>query len=383
MDKVTLAAVADVSTGHAPPEPLEGSFEHVIASLNTADIRFAQCERVFSERGSWQQQAVAYHDKLHPRQASMFKAVPFDVVSIASNNSGDWGPDAVEDTADTFRKLGVAAIGAGRNLAEARKPAILERNGTRIAFLAYLSVSLPQYWATESRAGTAPMRAHTYYEPYEYQPGAPARVVTVPYADDLANLVDDVKKAKQQADLVFVSLHWGVHFLTRPCDYQPVVAHAAIDAGASAILGHHAHQPQGIEIYKDGVIFYSMGNFSAYTSAPEIAKKRHSRCAPYGEYTHQEVYTMEPDPGFVFDYKRHYKEGGIAFFDMDRSGISRVCYQPTLMNAAGQPEILSPGHPQFAKSLEYFNWAGKFIDGGITNIKASGDRYEIFRRAAS
>ena len=68
---------------------------------------------------------------------------------------------------------------------------------------------------------------------------------------------------------------------------------------------------------------------------------------------------------------------------MDRSGITRVCYQPTLMNAAGQPEILSPGHPQFAKSLEYFNWAGKFIDGGITNIKASGDRYEIFRRAAS
>src|SRR5258706_13164130 len=103
------------------------------------------------------------------------------------------------------------------------------------------------------------MRAQTFYEPYEFQPGSPARVVTVPHAADLEDLVRDVKQAKQNADLVFVSLHWGVHFTSRPCDYQPVVAHAAIDAGANAILGHHPHRPQGIEVYKDTVIFYSIG----------------------------------------------------------------------------------------------------------------------------
>jgi len=380
MGKICIAAVGDISTGHQPPEPPEGAFVHVLGALRSANIRFGQMERVFSERGEWQQQAVAMHPQLPPRLAAGYKAVPFDVLSLASNNAGDWGPNAVEDTVSTFRLLGISTVGAGRNITEARKPAILEHGGLRVAFLGYVSVTLPQYWANEDRAGTAPMRAHTFYEPYEFQAGAPPRVVTIPHADDLEQLTEDVRKAKQEADLVFVSLHWGVHFMTRPCDYQPIVAHAAIDAGANAILGHHAHQPQGIEIYKDAAIFYSIGNFCAYTSSPEAAGKRHSRCAPNGEYTHQEIYTIEPDPGFVFHYKRHYKEGGIVFFEADPQGISLVTYLPTLMNPYGQPEVLTPDQEQFERSLTYLNWAGKFIKGGKTDIRAAGDRYEVFRR---
>src|SRR4029077_14877454 len=159
-----------------------------------------------------------------------FQSVPFDVLSIASNTSGSWGPEAVEDTAETFRLLGIPTVGAGRNIAEARKPAIITRKGLRIAFLGYVSVIPPQSWATETRAGSAPMRAHTFYEPYEFQPGAPARVVTIPHPADLECLLRDVGRAKQNADLVFVSLHWGVHYVSRPCDYQSAVAHAAIDA---------------------------------------------------------------------------------------------------------------------------------------------------------
>ena len=204
MDRFTLAAVADVSTGHEPPEPPEGAFTHVLEPLRTADLRFAQVERVYSERGHWQQQAVAFHPPQHPRLAAAFTKVPFDVISIASNNSGDWGPEPVADTVDTFRKLGVHAVGAGHNIAEARKPAIISCNGLRVAFLAYVSTTLPQYWATETRAGTVPMRAHTFYEPYEFQPGAPPRVVTIPHAADLEQLISDVRRAKAQADLVLV-----------------------------------------------------------------------------------------------------------------------------------------------------------------------------------
>src|SRR4051812_21631479 len=117
MERVTVAAAADVSTGHEPPE---SAFTYVFDILRKADIRFAQVERTYSERGSYQEQAGSRHARQEPRQASAFKSVPFDVLSIASNHTGDWGPEPVEDTAELFRKLGIATIGAGKNITEAR-----------------------------------------------------------------------------------------------------------------------------------------------------------------------------------------------------------------------------------------------------------------------
>ena len=374
MEQVTVAAVADVCTGHQPPE---SAFINVLEPLRSADLRFAQVERLYTLRGSFQEQGgfSARPARQDPCAADVFKSVPFDVLSLASNHTGDWGPEAVEDTVATFQRLGIPTVGAGRNIDEARKPVIIARNGLRIAFLAYVSTTLPQFWANETRAGSAPMRAHTFYEPYEFQAGAPARIVTVPHAADLEHLVANVRQAKQNADILLVSLHWGVHYVPRPCDYQPVVAHAAIDAGANAILGHHPHQPQGIEIYKDGVIFYSIGNFAF---APR--KGGHSYAMPQGEYLQKDIYSVEPDPGFVFDYRRHFKEGGIVFLEADRRGVARATYLPTLMDDAGQPDVVRPGQPQFEKSLVYLNWAGKFIPGGATEMKAVGDRYEVFAR---
>ena len=371
--RITIAAAGDVGTGHEPPE---SSFAHVLEHLRSADIRFAQAERLYSERGSYQGQGGGLHVRQPVRMAEAFKSVPFSVLSIGSNHSGDWGPDAVIDTVETFRRLGIPTVGAGSDVQEARRPAIVTSRGMRIAFLGYVSVMLPQYWATETRAGSAPMRARTYYEPYEYQPGAPARTVTVPDEEDLARLVDDVRNAKQHADFVCVSLHWGVHYVPAPAHYQPVVAHAAIDAGAAAVLGHHPHQQQGVELYKDGVIFYSLGNFAFHRRGGPPAA-----CMPEGRYLHKEVYSIEPEPGQVFDYRRHYNEGGIAFIELDRSGIRRVTYLPTLLNAEGKPEVIPAADPQFEKSLSYLNWTGEFIKGGLTNMKAAGNRYEIYYRA--
>jgi len=379
MERVTIAAVGDISTGFELPA---SAFDHVMQPLRSADLRFAQCERVYSERGYFQQQAGSAHSRQHPRYAEAFKEVPFDILSIASNHSGDWGPEAVEDTAETFRALGIGAVGAGRNITEARKPAIFTKKGMRIAVLAYVSASMPQYWATDTRAGTAPMRAHTFYEPYECQPGAPARVVTVPHKADLEALVQDVRHARELADLVIVSFHWGVHHTSRPCDYQPTVAHAAIDAGAAAIIGHHPHRPQGIEIYKGAAIFYSIGSFSIYHN-PTHKEKAWRYCRPNGDFTEREVYTIEPDVGFVFDYHLHHDEGGVVYFDADERGIERVSFLPTLMNHAGQPEVVHPEQPQFGNSLAYLNWAGKFVPGGLTQIKAVGDRYQVFTRSGS
>jgi len=375
-DRITIAAVGDVSTGHEPPGR---EFEHVLDRLRAADLRFAQAERVYSDRGQYQEQVISKHSRQPPRFARAFKSVPFDVVSIASNHTGSWGPESVIDTADAFRALGIPAIGAGRNITEARKPAIVECKGTRIAFLGYVSVILPQFWANETRAGAVPMRAHTYYEPYEFQPGAPPRVVTVPHAADLEHLVADVRDAKAHSDLVFVSFHWGVHHIPQPCDYQRVVAHAAIDAGANGILGHHPHQQQGVEIYRGAPIFYSMGNFAVHRTSSKKSGRYYG--APGGEYSFEQIYTLEPDPGVVFAYNRHYNESGVVLIDADRGGVANVAYLPTSLNEIGQPQVIAPGTPEFEKSLVYLNWCGKFIPGGVTDMTADVDRYQIYARS--
>ncbi len=371
---ITLAAAGDVSTGHKPPESV---FTYVTDVLRTADIRFAQIERLYTERGSYQESCG--FRKLEVRQpphtAAVFASVPFNVLSLASNHTGDWGPEAAEDTVDTFRKLGIPTIGVGRNIAEARQPVIIEKHGLRVGFLGYCSVLQPQFWATEERAGCAPMRAHTFYEPYEYQPGSPPHIITVPHQSDLESLVEDVRKAKQSADLVIVSLHWGLHFTPMPQEYQPVVAHAAIDAGACAILGTHPHQQQGVEIYKGAVIFYSLGNLAFHPRGGGLAL-----CMPDGRLTHKEVYSREMDPGHFYDYRRHWNEGGIAYIDLDKVGIKRAAYLPTLMNKAGQPEILLPDNPHFETSRLYLEWLGTGIKGGVTKIGAEEGRYVMYER---
>lgn len=81
------------------------------------------------------------------------------------------------------------------------------------------------------------------------------------HAGDLAALQDDVRRLREQVDVVAVSMHWGIHFEAGTiADYQYEAAHAAVDAGADVILGHHGHVIKGIEYYKDKPVFYSPGN---------------------------------------------------------------------------------------------------------------------------
>jgi poly-gamma-glutamate capsule biosynthesis protein CapA/YwtB (metallophosphatase superfamily) len=374
---VTLAAGGDVNTGHNPPE---SAFAAVLNELREADIRFAQVERLYSARGQYQLHSLASHMEVRqpPTMAGVFRSVPFDVLSIASNHSGDYGPEALADTYDTFKELGIPTIGAGHNIAQAREPVIVERKGLRIAFLGYCSILLPQYWATDERPGCAPMRAHTFYEPYEYQPGSPARIVTAPYEGDLPTLLQDVRKAAQNADLVVVSLHWGLHYIHWPLQYQTQVAHAAIDAGACLILGHHPHQQQAAEVYRGGVIFYSLGNLSVHRRGGG-----HAYCMPDGYYTQEAVYSVEVDLGQTFHYKRHWNEGGIAYIELDRSGVRRATYLPTMLDAKGAPEVVRPEDPQFEKSRQYLQWIARNVEGGVRDIGVAGGRYVLYRRGAA
>src|SRR5687768_13976176 len=254
MSSLVILGCGDVGPIHGPMSKYAALAK---PTLEAADLRIAQVERVYSDRGSLQIHSGGGHSRVTPEMASVFSDCGFDVASVASNHAMDWGADALLDTVELFRGKGIRTIGAGRNLAEARAPAIVERNGVTVAFLAYCSVLREGYAAGPDKPGVAPLRVHTYYEPSEYQAGMPPRVVTVPYEEDLAGALEDIAAAKEKADAVVVVLHWGLHFIPRAiAGYQPKVAEAVFGAGADLIVGHHAHVPKAIAMHGGKACFY-------------------------------------------------------------------------------------------------------------------------------
>src|SRR6185312_8761941 len=106
----------------------------------------------------------------------------------------------------------------------------------------------------------APLRFKSYFEPRGVL--TPLRIRTEPDERDLKMVIDDITALRKQVDIVIPAFHWGVLWVPRViADYQVAAAHACIDAGADMILGHHAHIPKAIEVYKGKAIFYSLSNF--------------------------------------------------------------------------------------------------------------------------
>src|SRR6516162_8474380 len=160
-EAVVLLGCGDVGPIH---EPMAQYSELVRDTLAGADIRFAQVERVYSERGELQPHGGA-HGRLPPHMASVLTDCGFNVVSVAGNHAMDWGPEPLLDTIELLRAKGIEAIGAGRNLAEARQPALIDAKSLRVAMLAYCSVLHEGYAAGPDTAGVAPMRATARFEP--------------------------------------------------------------------------------------------------------------------------------------------------------------------------------------------------------------------------
>lgn len=161
----------------------------------------------------------------------------FDVLSLGNNHIMDYGAKSLIATKEALAGAGIAVVGAGRDMAEARAHRILPSDGLRVAFLAYTTAEahVNAVLATETSAGCAP------------------------YAWEMIKA--DLDLAAGVSDLVCVSLHWGYEYSRYPSPAQIALAHRIIDNGAAIVVGHHPHVVQGYERYGQGVIFYSLGNF--------------------------------------------------------------------------------------------------------------------------
>lgn len=359
-DEIVLLGVGDVGPVH---EPMDQYPVLARPTLSTGDIRFGQCERVYSERGAQQVHGSA-HSRVNPRLSSIFSDCGFDVVSVASNHSMDFGGDALLDTIDNLQKRGIQTVGAGRDLQEARKPAIIERNGIKVAFLGYCSVLQEGYAAGPNKVGVAPLRAYTYYRPTEYQTGLPPKVVTVPYEEDMDGMIEDIERAKKIADSVVVSFHWGIHFIPRViADYQPTVAKAAFRAGADLILGHHAHAPKGINVINGKTCFYSLSNF--IMSVPPLTPEK---AAAFGK---KYGVVMDPDYPKLW-YGSDGKRSMIAKAVISKQGVRKVSFLPVLIDKQLRPEVLRNGDARFKEIVDFMEWVSE-----ETNHKFSVEGDEV------
>ena len=343
-----------LATGDLAPDrdDYDESYAETRDVLQSADVVFGQLETSFAASGTRLPQA-RHAVRARPEGAAALGRAGFTVISMAGNHCMDWGREAFFETRANLEAAGIAVVGAGKDITEARRPVIRTlADGTRVAFLAYSSILPHSYWADERRPGCAPMRAHTVYEQIEHdQPGTPARIHTYPHRADLAAMQEDIRRAKDQADLVFVSQHWGIHFVRAViADYEHDVARAAIEAGADAVIGGHPHIIKGCQVIGGKPVFHSLCNFATDLKMDE----EHARSKSWNEIR---VLAEEWEPDFagLYNFPTASRLAMVARFEVAGGELLRSGFLPLHIGRDAVPRFASRGSEEYRAVLDYLD----------------------------
>ncbi|NTX55639.1 CapA family protein [Myxococcus sp. CA039A] len=233
-----------VAKGRSREEMLAYGFKEVRALGDAADLFVVNLECPFTEGG--EKLAKNFNFRARPELVGALVAGGVDVVSLANNHLMDYGAQGLVDTLVTLEAARIPYFGAGRTLAEARRPAVITVGGVKVALLGYFflgerNIEPPEVYATETT------------------PGVAGHFSDVDVMERM--LREDILAAKHQADVVLPFFHWGREGTYVPEPYQVRLAHAAIDAGAAGVLGSHPHVLQAMELHRGAPVVYSLGNF--------------------------------------------------------------------------------------------------------------------------
>ena len=258
-DWVSLSVVGDLMLARGVARAMRENgtlypIEKVRDHLASADLAFAHLESPIGVTGRPLPGKQIWF-RADPEAIELLKAAGLDGVTVANNHIMDYDEENFLETLDLLAEAEIPWTGGGRNLAEARRPLVLEARGVRIAFLGcsefadlFFDWDYPRsFAATEDR------------------PGVPA------IREDW--LAEDIRAAREMADVVAVALHWGVEFVNYPTEEQQRLARFMVDQGADLVLGYHPHAIQGFELYNGGFIAYSLGNFIMDRQDTDLARE--------------------------------------------------------------------------------------------------------------
>jgi hypothetical protein len=233
-----------VGKGRTREEMFAYGFKEVKAVADAADLFLVNLECPFTE--STDKLPKNFNFRARPEFVNTLLAGGVDVVSLANNHMMDYGPQGLVDTLMTLEQAKIPYFGAGRTLAEARRPALITVGGVRFAFLGYFFL------------GTRNIEPRQVYAT-ETTPGVAGHFSDVAVMERM--LREDILAAKAQADVVLPFFHWGIESTYTPQPYQLQLARVAIEAGAAGVLGSHPHVLQAMELHQGAPAIYSLGNF--------------------------------------------------------------------------------------------------------------------------
>jgi len=202
-----------------------------------ADLAFANLETPIAPQTGRPGVPFQFNAPEHLPEA--LRASGFTVLSTANNHAFDQGPMGLRETLVRLRAEGLVAVGSGEDRPKAEALQMLERRGLRVAFLAFTDL----FNLDLNRRATEPWVR----------------------ALDLEPALRAVREARNLADVVVVSLHWGNEYQHLPTRRQRDIAKALVAAGGDLILGHHPHVLQPVEVLeiegRKALVAYSLGNF--------------------------------------------------------------------------------------------------------------------------
>jgi len=219
-----------------------------IPALKSADFTMVNLETAITTRGT--KEPKEFNFRAPASAFNALKAAGIDVVSMANNHGVDFGRVGLADSLAAIKRSGYPVVGIGKNAAEAYKPYYVTVKGTKLAVIGATQVlddNLIAGWtATDDHAGLAS-------------------------AKNAPRLIQEVRKARKQADTVIVYLHWGQEMNACPLPRQKHLAAQLSRAGADVIVGGHAHVPLGGGYWHGSYIDYGMGNFFFYAASGRTA----------------------------------------------------------------------------------------------------------------
>ncbi len=249
---LTITVTGDVMFGRKMPGVLSldsSPYRFVENVTGDTDILLVNTENPFTTSGNPVKPDVPL--KASPDYIPLINGTSGMVISANANNHVfDYGIEGMEDSIENLDSYGIAHIGAGENKAEATKPITIEKEGHKISIFNYMDgENFQEYSQSVMPKAT------------DDTPGYSAW--------DNTESVEQIKQAKENgSDIIIVYMHYGNEYSRSPNENQKEISHLAIDAGASAVVGSHAHVTQGIEMYNGKPIFYNLGNFMFDQSNP-------------------------------------------------------------------------------------------------------------------
>lgn len=353
-NSLTLLGVGDTGVGAGE------NFTLVAPVLRSADVVVGQVEGFYSNRPvltaakSGVADPIGFASAGDPKNLSAYLSAGFNVLHLAGNHVWDAGVPAIEDTINGLRDLGIVTFGAGMNINEARKPAIIERKGTKFGFLNYNCVGPRETWASPDKPGCAYVHIITAYDLDHPTPGGPPAIYTFPEPSTFKAMLDDIHKLRPLCDVLTVCFHKGIGFSPiKIAAYEQTISYAAIDAGADLILGEHAHILKGIEMYQGKVIFHGLADFHSGGQRSAM-RERPAWVSQQRDRRMRDLWGFPPNPnqpGYPSDPEAN--NTIIAKCSIDAGKITRVSYLPCLPNTQGQTEILKKSDKRGQHVFDY------------------------------